>query len=179
MCSLILNVLGALKPLRHKNIIENELDAFGIRLNSKPPNIGFKKKDKGGINLTATVSEESIWGRLLKGLGWRVDCESHSIDVLRVHGSIEFCRPGHWSGGPFPSPGDLPKPGTEPRSSALQADSLSSEPPGKPSLLVQFSSVQFSSVTQLCPTLFDPMNCSMPGLPVHYQLPEFTQTHIH
>ena len=40
-------------------------------------------------------------------------------------------------------------------------------------------SVQFSSVAQLCPTLCDPMNCSMPGLPVHHQLPEFTQTHIH
>ena len=37
-------------------------------------------------------------------------------------------------------------------------------------------SVQFSSVTQLCPTLCDPMNSSMPGLPVHHQLPEFTQT---
>ena len=36
---------------------------------------------------------------------------------------------------------------------------------------------QFSSVTQLCPTLCDPMNCSTPGLPVHHQLPEFTQTH--
>src|SRR5574337_230983 len=41
------------------------------------------------------------------------------------------------------------------------------------------SSVQFSSVTQSCPTLCDPMNRSMPGLPVHRQLPEFTQTHIH
>ena len=40
------------------------------------------------------------------------------------------------------------------------------------------SSVQFSSVTQLCPTLCDPMNCSMPGLPVHHQLLEFTQTHV-
>jgi len=38
--------------------------------------------------------------------------------------------------------------------------------------------VQFSSVAQLCPTLCDPLNCSRPGLPVHYQLPEFTQTHI-
>ena len=42
-----------------------------------------------------------------------------------------------------------------------------------------FSSVQFSSVTQSCLTLCDPMNCSMPGLPVHYQLPEFTETHVH
>ena len=41
------------------------------------------------------------------------------------------------------------------------------------------ASVQFSSVSQLCPTLCDPMNCSMPGLPVHHQLPEFTQTHVH
>ena len=39
------------------------------------------------------------------------------------------------------------------------------------------SSVQFSSVVQSCPTLCDPMNCSTPGLPVHCQLPEFTQTH--
>ena len=41
------------------------------------------------------------------------------------------------------------------------------------------SSVQFSSVAQLCPTLCDPMDCSMPGFPVHHQLPEFTQTHAH
>ena len=40
-------------------------------------------------------------------------------------------------------------------------------------------SVQFSSVTQLCPTLCNPMNRSTPGLPVHHQLPEFTQTHVH
>ena len=41
------------------------------------------------------------------------------------------------------------------------------------------SSVQFSSVSQSCLTLCDPMNRSMPGLPVHHQLPEFTQTHVH
>ena len=40
-------------------------------------------------------------------------------------------------------------------------------------------SVQFSSVTQSCPTLCNPTNRSMPGLPVHHQLPEFTQTHVH
>ena len=43
----------------------------------------------------------------------------------------------------------------------------------------KINSVQFSSVTQLCPTLCDPINCSTPGLPVHHQLPEFTQTHVH
>ena len=42
-----------------------------------------------------------------------------------------------------------------------------------------FQSIQFSSVTQWCPTLCDPMNRSTPGLPVHHKLPEFTQTHAH
>ena len=47
------------------------------------------------------------------------------------------------------------------------------------SLIATLSSVQFSSFAQSCPTLCDPMNRSMPGLPVHHQLPEFTQTHVH
>ena len=47
------------------------------------------------------------------------------------------------------------------------------------SLSVQFSSVQSSSVAQSCLTLCDPMNRSTPGLPVHHQLPEFIQTHVH
>ena len=42
-----------------------------------------------------------------------------------------------------------------------------------------FSSVQFSSIAQLCPTLCEPMNRSTQGLPVHQQLPEFTETHVH
>ena len=41
------------------------------------------------------------------------------------------------------------------------------------------AAVQFSSVTQSCPTLYNPMNCSTPGLPVDHHLPEFTQTHVH
>ena len=41
------------------------------------------------------------------------------------------------------------------------------------------SLVKFSSVTQSCPTLCDPMNCSTPGLPVHHQLTDFIQTHVH
>ena len=44
---------------------------------------------------------------------------------------------------------------------------------------MDFGSVQFSSVAQSCLTLCDPMNLSTPGLPVHHQLPEFTQTHVH
>ena len=46
-------------------------------------------------------------------------------------------------------------------------------------LTIYKSTVQFSSVAQSCPTLCDPMNRSTPGLPVHHQLPEFTQTHVH
>ena len=46
--------------------------------------------------------------------------------------SMGFSRPEYWSGLPFPSPGDLPDPGMEPGSPILQADSLPSEPPGKP-----------------------------------------------
>ena len=41
------------------------------------------------------------------------------------------------------------------------------------------TNLQFSSVTQLCLTLCDPINCSTPGLPVHHQLPELTQIHVH
>ena len=44
---------------------------------------------------------------------------------------------------------------------------------------VQFSSVQFSSVAHSGPILWDTMNCSMPGFPVHHHLPEFAQTHVH
>jgi len=55
-CNLILIVLDAMKPLVHKKIIERELEGFGIRLNKKPPNMSFRKKEKGGINFTHTGS---------------------------------------------------------------------------------------------------------------------------
>ena len=54
---------------------------------------------------------------------WTVACQ--------VPPSMGFSRQEYWSGLPFPSPGDLPDPGIEPRSPALQADALPSEPPGK------------------------------------------------
>ena len=50
---------------------------------------------------------------------------------------------------------------------------------GSGALKKEIRSYQIRSVAQSCPTLCDPMNCSMPGLPVHHQLPEFTQTHVH
>ena len=45
--------------------------------------------------------------------------------------------------------------------------------------MLKIKSVQFCSVTQLCPTLCDPMDCSIPGFPVHHQLSELAQTHVH
>ena len=51
--------------------------------------------------------------------------------------SMGLPRQEYWSGLPFPSPGDLPDPGIEPRSPALEADTLTSEPPGKPLLTIQ------------------------------------------
>ena len=48
-----------------------------------------------------------------------------------------------------------------------------------PTSIHGWMTIQFSSVAQSCLTLCDPMNCSTPGLPVHHQLPEFTQTHVH
>ena len=55
-----------------------------------------------------------------------------------------FSRQEYWSGLPFPSPGDLPDPGIEPRSPALQADALPSEPPGKPKSVIYNQQIQLS-----------------------------------
>ena len=65
-------------------------------------------------------------------------------------------------------------------SPALAGRFSSTVPPGKFFYFLNVeASVQFSSLAQLCPTLCDPMNHSTPGLPVHHQLLEFTQTHVH
>ena len=57
--------------------------------------------------------------------------------------SMEFSSQEYWSGFPFPSPGDLPDPGIEPRSPTLQAEALTSEPPGKPQVLKCTTWMQF------------------------------------
>ncbi|XP_075913868.1 LOW QUALITY PROTEIN: developmentally-regulated GTP-binding protein 1 [Petromyzon marinus] len=59
-CSLIFIVLDVLKPLIHKQLIEHELEGFGLRLNAVPPSIGFRRKDKGGINLTTTCAQSEL-----------------------------------------------------------------------------------------------------------------------
>lgn len=59
-CHLIFIVLDVNKPLVDKRVIENELEGFGIRINKSPPNIVFKKKDKGGIAITSTMPLTNI-----------------------------------------------------------------------------------------------------------------------
>ena len=102
--------------------------------------------------------------------------------------SMGFSRQECWSVLPFPFPGDLPNPGIKPMSHVsptLAGGFFSTEPPGKPMsrirdpIQLQFSSVQFSSVAQSCLTFCNPMECSMPVLPVHHQLLGLTQTHVH
>ena len=76
-------------------------------------------------------------------------------------------------------PGDLPNPEIEPVSLMTLALAGRFFTTSATWEALSSHSVQFSSVTQSCPTLCDPMNRRTPGLPVHHQLPEFTQTHVH
>ena len=82
-----------------------------------------------------------------------VSSESRSVlsdsATPRAIQPMEFSRPEYWSGQPFPSPGDLPNPGIEPWSFALQEDSLPAEPPGKPKNTVVGS---LSLLQQIFPT---------------------------
>ena len=71
--------------------------------------------------------------------------------------STELSRQAHWSGVPFPPPGDLPYPGIEPGSPALQADSLPTDPPGK----TRYSNAAAATkLLQSCSTLCDPIDGS-------------------
>ena len=86
--------------------------------------------------------------------------------------SMGFSKQEYWNGLPCPPPGDLPNPGIEPRSPALQADSLLSEPPGKPINAIDLykryrcvSAAAASKSLQSCPTLCDPIDGSPPGSP--------------
>ena len=80
--------------------------------------------------------------------------------------SMGFPRQEYWSGLPFPSPGDLPDPGIELRSPALLADSLLSEPPGKPPKDHAAAAAAAAKSLQSYPTLCDPIDGSPPGTPI-------------
>jgi len=93
-CNLILIVLDAGKPMTHKTIIEKELEGFGIRLNKKPPNIVFKKKDKGGINITTNnvvlthLTKEDVVGILkeyrITGADVTFRCDATADELIDV-----------------------------------------------------------------------------------------------
>ena len=103
---------------------------------------------------------------------WTVACQASL--------STGFSRQEYWSGLPFPSPGDLPNPGIEPGSPALEADALTSFLGPSCSLLISYlHCFSFSSVAQSCLTLCDLMDCNTPGFLIHHQPPGFTQTHVH
>ena len=67
-CNLIVIVLDATRPMMHKKIIEHELEGFGIRLNKKPPQIDFRKKDKGGIIISRAVETNRISDDVIKAI---------------------------------------------------------------------------------------------------------------
>ena len=83
-----------------------------------------------------------------------------------------FSRQEYWSGLPFPSPGDLPGPGIEPGPAALEADSLPSEPPGKPQVCWFYSTKYFVHI----PLFTKTMKESKPSIS-HHSLSLFTFTH--
>ncbi|EGC28331.1 hypothetical protein DICPUDRAFT_51911 [Dictyostelium purpureum] len=89
-CNLILIVLDSMKPLVHKKIIERELDGFGIRLNKQPPNITFKRKEKGGINFSHTpnVTPSHLDSDLVKAIC--SEYKIHNADViLRCNATVD------------------------------------------------------------------------------------------
>ena len=110
---------------------------------------------------------------------WSVTCQAPL--------SMGFSNQEYGSGLPFPSPGDLPNPGIKHRSPALQADSLLTELQGKPRICICMCVYKYmgfpgasmvkhppantaeseSEVAQSCPTLCNPIDCSLPGSSVH------------
>ena len=96
----------------------------------------------------------------------------HRLHVTRLLCPWGFSRQQYWSGLPYPSAEDLPNIGIKPRSLALQADSLLTEPPGKS------WHMSVSSVIQLCPTLCDSIDWRTSGFPVYHQLLKLAQTHV-
>ena len=78
-------VLDVLKPLQHKRLLEKELEGFGIRLNKEPPQIGFRKKEKGGINLQVLCQQSELDIDLV------IICSVYSFyRVILIGGGIEL-----------------------------------------------------------------------------------------
>ena len=129
-------------------------------------------------------------------------CGTPQTAVHQAPPSLGFSRQEHWSGLPFPSPMHESEKWKWSHSVVSDSGTLWTAayqaPPSMgfsmarllewgaiaffpviPLIQYKISSVQFTSVTQSYPTLCNTMDCSMPGIHVHHQLPEFTQTHVH
>jgi small GTP-binding protein len=79
-CSLIYIILDVLRPLTHKKIIEKELEGFGIRLNKTPPNITFRKKDRGGLTIQSSVSLTQLDQDQIKAI--LQEYKIHNVDIM-------------------------------------------------------------------------------------------------
>ncbi|CAI5459536.1 unnamed protein product [Closterium sp. Yama58-4] len=79
-CNCIVIVLDAIKPITHKRLIEKELEGFGIRLNKEPPNLTFRRKDKGGISITAACTVTNLDLDTVKAV-----CSEYRIHNADVH----------------------------------------------------------------------------------------------
>jgi small GTP-binding protein len=87
-CNLILLVLDASKPLTHRRIIERELEGFGIRLNKQKPNIHFKRKDKGGINIQSSAPLTKLDHDTIKSVC--AEYKVHNADIVfRYDGTVD------------------------------------------------------------------------------------------
>ena len=124
--------------------------------------IYFLKKQIGSVSLLSCVQ--------LFATPWTV---AHQVSL-----STGFPREEYWSELLFPSLGDFPDPGIEPGFPTLQANSLPSEPPGKPYQMWRETSSAQSSHSVMSDSLRH-HESQHTGLPVHHQLPESTQTHVH
>ena len=141
LCRLLLllpSIFPSIRVFSNEQLFASGSQSIGVSASTSvlPVNI----KDGFFLGWTGWISLQSLSCVQLFATPWTV---AHQASL-----SMEFSRQGYWSRLPFLSPGDLPKPGIKPESSALQAASLLSEPPGKPSKLLQS-----------CPTLCDPVDC--------------------
>ena len=101
--------------------------AYSQKLTFKLSTINICTKD--GLSIFVSLIMVSGYSKLVK---WKLLSRVWLFATLWTVQSMEFSSPEYWSGQPFPSPGDFPNPGIEPRSLALWADSLPAEPQGKP-----------------------------------------------
>ena len=122
------------------------------------------------VHLSRSVVSNSLWPHGLQHT--RLPCPSPTTGAYSNScPSSQWChQPSHPLSSPSPPALNLTQGLSQWVSSSHQVAKV---------LELQHQSIQFSLVTQSCPSLCDPMDGSTPGLPVHHQLPEFTQTHVH